>query len=107
MYTQNWDVIGVGIPDKSAINSMRTSAFDQLDIRVDKKYFFTKWSLDLYLDIQNLLNQKTAQQPYISVQRDASGNPVIDPVNASSYLPLYIENESGSVIPTIGFVVEF
>ncbi|MFM8433159.1 MAG: TonB-dependent receptor, partial [Bacteroidota bacterium] len=107
MYIANWDITGVGIPDKDAINSMRTAAFNQLDIRIDKKYFFKKWSLNLYLDIQNLLNYKTLQQPYISVQRDAGGQPVIDPDNTSYYLPLFIKNESGSVIPTIGFVVEF
>lgn len=102
-----WDVTGVGIPDRSAVNQQRTAPFQQVDVRLDKKYFFKKWSLNLYLDIQNLLNYKTELPPYISVQRDASGSPVPDPANPSSYEPLYITNESGSVIPTFGFVIEF
>ncbi|MFM7218401.1 MAG: TonB-dependent receptor [Bacteroidota bacterium] len=107
MYIGNWDVTGVGIPDKSRINSERTAAFKQLDVRIDKKYFFRKWSLDLYLDIQNLLNYKTRQQPYLSVERDPTGAPVVNPIDPASYLPYYIPNESGSVIPTLGFVLEF
>lgn len=107
MYILNWDVTGQGIPDKSQLNSQFTGAFRQLDIRVDKKYFFDKWSLNLFLDIQNLLNAKTQLPPFLSVQRDVTGEPLIDSANPGSYLPLFIANESGSVIPTFGFVVEF
>ena len=103
----NWDVSGVGIPDKYRINEGKTPAFQQLDVRVDRKYYFKKWSLDLYLDIQNVLNHKTVFQPYISVQRDDTGDPVVDPNDPSRYLALMITNESGTVIPTFGFVVEF
>lgn len=103
----NWDVSGVGIPDKYRINEGKTPAFQQLDVRVDKKYYFKKWSLDLYLDIQNVLNHTTVFQPYISVQRDDTGAPVVDPNDPSRYLSLMITNESGTVIPTFGFVVEF
>ncbi len=107
MIAANWDVTGQGIPDKSQLNSQLTGAFRQLDVRVDKKYFFAKWSLNLYLDIQNLLNAKTQLPPFLSVQRDASGAPILDPAVPGSYLPLYIANQSGSVIPTFGFIVEF
>ena len=107
LLASNWDISGLGIPDRSQINSLRTAAFQQLDVRLDKKFFFSKWSLNLYLDIQNLLNYKTQQQPYLSVERDALGMPVVNPANPGSYLPNYIQNKSGSLIPTIGFVLEF
>ena len=40
-------------------NTERLNIFTQLDIRVDKSYYFNKWSLMLYLDIQNITNSKT------------------------------------------------
>lgn len=107
MEKSNFDITGQGILDKRSLNSLRTKAFHQLDVRVDKKYFFKKWSLNLYLDIQNIYNNKTMLAPYLSVQRDNEGNPLTNPNASNEYLPDFIPNESGSVIPTVGFVVEF
>lgn len=107
MVKTTWDVTGTGIPDKALINADLTDSFHQLDIRVDKKYYFKKWSLNLFLDVQNILNYKTSQQDYLSVQRDANNVPITNPQNTDSYLPLFIENENGSIIPTFGMVVEF
>lgn len=107
MQKVNFDITGQGILDKQKLNSKRTEAFHQLDVRVDKKYFFKKWSLNVYLDIQNLYNSKTKLNPYLSVQRDADGNPLTDPTATGYYLPKFIDNESGTLIPTIGLIVEF
>jgi outer membrane receptor for ferrienterochelin and colicin len=107
LQASNWDITGQAIPDKSRINSAVTGQFRQVDIRVDKKYFFKKWSLDLYLDIQNLLGSKTVQQPFLTAELDANGNPVPDTGNPGSYKSNFIENASGTRIPTIGFVAEF
>ena len=30
-----------------------------LDIRIDKKWFFKSWSLNAYIDIENILNAKS------------------------------------------------
>ena len=99
-----WDATGQGYLDYNRYNSNRLNVFHQLDLRVDKQYFFKKWSLNLYLDIQNLYNFK-AQQPDVLVQvRDASGKPVLkDPLN---YQLKYLPSESGTVLPTIGIIVE-
>lgn len=103
----NFDITGQGILDKTKLNSLRSDSFHQLDVRVDKKYYFKKWSLNVYLDIQNIYNSKTTLSPYLSVERDPEGNPLTNPAQPDSYLLNYIPNESGSVIPTIGLVVEF
>ncbi|MBP6009364.1 MAG: TonB-dependent receptor [Bacteroidia bacterium] len=103
----NFDVTGQGIPDRSAINSRRTDAFHQLDLRIDKKYYYKKWSLNFFLDVQNVYNQVTEFAPYVSVQRNANGQPIVDPNNTDAYLPLLIPNEAGSLIPSIGIVAEF
>jgi TonB family protein len=37
-------------------NSARLPAFNQLDIRIDKNWLFDNWTLDTYLDVQNVYN---------------------------------------------------
>ncbi len=102
----NWDIRPFGIPDYSRLNTERISPFHQLDIRVDKKYFFPRWSLNIYLDIQNLYGYETTFQDNIDIQRDASGNGVTDPENPDSYLPQFIPNTGGTILPTVGIIVE-
>jgi len=103
----NFDVTGQGIKNYDLLNTVRATSFSQLDIRIDKKYPLKKWTLNIYLDIQNILNSKSEQQPYLSIQRDASGNGITDPASPSRYLPLYIPNESGTILPSLGIIVEF
>lgn len=103
----NFDITGGGIPDFSRVNSLRTNAFQQLDMRIDKKYFFKSWSLNIFLDIQNITNSKTLLDPTFTVQRDANGTPLTDPQNPDAYLTKFLSNESGSTIPTIGLIIEF
>jgi outer membrane receptor protein involved in Fe transport len=44
-----------------AVNSARNPAFHQLDLRVDKRWVFDRWMLDVYLDVQNVLNHKSPE----------------------------------------------
>lgn len=103
----NWDVLGRGIPNYNQLNSERFNTFHRVNIRVDYKWFFTKWNLDLYLDIQNLLGQAVEGAPLVDVQRDAMGNPVVDPNDPSRYLLTELPNAQGTLLPTIGAIVEF
>ena len=103
---QNWDVRPYGLPDYNQLNTQRISAYHQLDIRIDKKYFFTRWSLDVYFDVQNAYNHVTKFQDAIDVQKDGNGQPLVDPNDANFYLPKYIQSTSGQLLPTIGVIVE-
>lgn len=103
---ENWNVRPFGVQDFTRLNTQRISAFHQLDLRIDKKYFFKRWSLNVYLDIQNLYNYQTTFQDNIDVVKDASGNPIEDPNNAGFYIPKFIQNTSGQVLPTIGLIIE-
>lgn len=103
----NWDNIGRGIPDYTQLNSQRLSGFNRLNIRIDKKWFFKNTSLDLYFDVQNALKQTVEGQPFIDVVRDANGNPVVDPSNPNSYQITRLENKSGTLLPSIGIILEF
>lgn len=103
---QNWNVNRSGLPDYSRLNSQRIPAFHQLDIRIDKKWFFEKWSLNLFLDVQNVYNQVTPLQDLLDTARDENGQPIVDPNNPNSYLPAFRESSNGSVLPSIGVIVE-
>jgi len=101
-----WNVQGQGYLDYDRYNSERLSAFQQLDLRIDKEYYFKKWSLNVYLDIQNLYNFKSESAPNLILQRDANGNPLIDPANPGRYLLKELKNDSGTLLPSIGIIVE-
>jgi hypothetical protein len=106
-YKAAWDLLGQGYLDYSQFNSLRLSAFHQLDIRIDKQYFFNNWSLMLYADVQNVYNHQADQPPLLIRETDSEGLPVTDPSNPLKYSLKYIENTSGTVLPTIGIIVEF
>jgi hypothetical protein len=102
-----WDLQGQGYPDYSKFNTLRLKAFHQLDLRVDKQYFFTNWSLMLYIDVQNVYDHKADQPPLLIRESDSYGAPVTDLSNPLKYNLKYIKNDSGTVLPTIGIIMEF
>ncbi len=100
-----WDARGRGYLDYSKFNTLRLNSFHQLDVRVDKQYFFNKWSLRIYLDIQNLYNFKSEQPDYLT-NLSVDGLPMPDPNNPDKYLLRSIPNTAGQTLPTIGLIVE-
>ncbi|MCZ8134356.1 MAG: TonB-dependent receptor, partial [Algoriphagus sp.] len=44
----NWNLRNSAILDFNRINGVRLASFHQLDLRVDKKYYFQKWNLNWY-----------------------------------------------------------
>jgi len=101
-----WDVRGQAYLNYDKINTSRLNNFHQLDVRVDKKFFFSKWSLMLYVDIQNLYNFKAKQQDYIVREKGADGNYLLTD-NETKYVLKSISSSSGTVLPTIGIMIEF
>jgi len=102
-----WTLTGQGYPDYSRFNSERLKAFHQLDLRVDKQYFFKGWSLMLYTDVQNVYNHQADQPAILIRESDSGGNPVIDPMDPQKYKLKFIDGSSGTVLPTIGVIIEF
>lgn len=101
-----WDAKGQGYLDYNMYNTNRLNNFQQLDLRVDKEYFFKKWTLNVYLDIQNLYNFKSKQPDILIQETDVNGQAVINPADPARYMLKYIPSESGTVLPTIGIIVE-
>lgn len=103
-----YDVNQQGLPDYNRLNSQRLDGFNRLNLRIDKKWFFSKWSLDIYLDVQNALGQTISGNPYLVLDTDANGDAVTYMQDGQEYyLTKTIENETGTLIPSIGLIVEF
>jgi hypothetical protein len=105
-YKALWDLQGRGYVDYSRFNSLRLKAFHQLDIRIDKQYFFSGWSLMLYADVQNVYNHKADQPSLLVRETDANNVPVSDPSDALKYKLKYIDANAATILPTIGIIIE-
>jgi len=55
------DLTDTYVPIYGPVNSYRLPNFAQLDVRIDKVWVFDNWSLDLYLDIQNVTNTRSTE----------------------------------------------
>ena len=101
-----WDANGQPYFDYDRLNEKRFSPFHKLDIRVDKKFFFDKWSLMLYADIQNAYNFQSEGLDYIIREKNEDGSFVLAN-EGTEYVLNRIGNTSGTILPTIGIMVEF
>ncbi len=88
--------------DYSRFGEDRLGTFSQLDIRIDKKWSFEKFSLDLFLDVQNVLAQATPQEPQFGLDRDDFGS-IISPRS----LIQVNTNVDGAVLPSLGIVINY
>ncbi|MFC2100581.1 TonB-dependent receptor domain-containing protein [Bacteroidota bacterium] len=105
-----WNVQGQPYLDFNKYNSLRLKSYHQLDIRIDKQYFFKNWALLFYLDIQNFYNFKY-QGPEFLTNLDENGETVIInpnmPIADQKYELRPLPNESGTILPSLGIIVEF
>ncbi|MBX0331623.1 TonB-dependent receptor [Pontibacter sp. HSC-14F20] len=110
---RNYASLGVGILDYGRLNTDRLRPFSQLDVRIDKKWNFNRITLDLFLDIANVLGSNTPGYDRYTFQRNENnsgfattdGNPLrLDGGNA---IPFILKNDDGNLVPTLGFIVEF
>lgn len=102
-----WDLRGQATLDFNQINNQRLAAFHQLDLRIDKRYFFDRWNLNWYFDIQNAYNFKAEQPPLLVPQREVDGQLKIDPNDPTRYQMRLVNNPAGTILPTVGIIVEF
>ncbi len=109
----NYLITGVGTLNFNALNTLRLKPFQQIDIRIDKKINFKKTSLDLYVDVQNFARFTSQGIPNYTFQRNADntgfattdGN-ALKP-DGSNGIPVILNNDNTTFVPTIGFIFEF
>ncbi|WP_231583475.1 TonB-dependent receptor [Rufibacter radiotolerans] len=110
---QNYASLGTGLLDYDRLNTQRLRSFQQLDVRLDKKWNYKRTTLDVYLDIQNLFRFKGPSLPQYTFQRNADntgfattdGQP-LQP-NGSNAIPLILDEDDVTFLPSFGFVFEF
>lgn len=110
---QNYLLLGTGILDYSKLNSKRLNLFNQLDLRVDKKFNFKRTSLDLFVDVQNVLLFRQQSAPNYTFKRNADntgfettdGNAIKS--DGSNAVLVILQNNDLSATPTIGIIFEF
>ena len=91
-----------GFRDYEELGSVRLDPLSQLDVRIDKKFNFENLSLDVYLEVQNVLAQPSPSEPRYGLDRNESGE-IIRPRE----LVRVSATESGEVLPSIGLVLNF
>jgi hypothetical protein len=109
----NYLAFGQGIRDFSLLNSQRLGAFNNSDVRIDKKWNFKKTSLDFFIDVTNWYGSKNIQPDDYTFTRNADntafattdGQPIRQ--DGSNAIPLKLNNATAQVTPTIGLIVEF
>ena len=110
---RNYLIAGRGILDVNRLNQEQLPAFNRFDFRLDKKWNFKSWTLDVFMDVQNALIQPSPAFPNYTWQRtaDNSGFATNDglPLRAdgANAIPLILDNMDPQITPTLGFVVEF
>jgi hypothetical protein len=61
----------------------------------------------LYLDVQNVYNFQADQPPILVRVTEKDGTPVTDPSDPAKYSLKYISGNLGTVLPSVGIIVEF
>ncbi|RZL48129.1 MAG: TonB-dependent receptor [Pedobacter sp.] len=102
----NYSIFPQGVPDYDRLNDSRLKGFYQFDFRVDKKYPFKKFNLDVYLDIQNLTYNKYETQQQLVLDRDVNGNAQDATGDPSRFKTKLLTNTSGNILPTLGVIFE-
>ncbi|MFA9290475.1 MAG: TonB-dependent receptor, partial [Solirubrobacteraceae bacterium] len=89
------------ILDYDRLGRERLNNFSQLDIRIDKRYNFKKFSLNIFIEAQNALVQEIPTAPNFGLARDNDGN-ILNPRSLSS-----LTTSNNRIVPSIGIVADF
>lgn len=103
-YVQAWDASGSLYYDYNRFNSERLKPFTQLDLRVDKTFYLKKIMLGAYIDLQNIMNTKYREQD-VYIKTGKIMNPDA-PLNEQRYELKPIERLTGTMLPSIGIMIE-
>ena len=65
------------VNDYTNLGENRLTAYSVTDVRIDKKWNFSGWSLDLYFDISNLFGSDVPRSPQYGLDLDDNGEVII------------------------------
>ena len=111
-----WDIANQGIRDYTRLNAERNPWTNTVDLRVDRYFRYPNWTLNVYLDFENLTSSADSQQALIlnrQIGPDGNfsdegiiANPQ-EPYPQQRYRLKEVANAQGALIPTFGVIVEW
>ena len=102
-----WDARNRPYTDAALYNSESSDVYHQLDLRLDKVWYFKNWRIGFYLDIQNAYNMSSSKQDLITPKLDSAGDKIIDVARPGHYKMERIESDyGGTILPTFGITIE-
>ncbi|MBO3697701.1 TonB-dependent receptor [Roseivirga sp. E12] len=90
------------IRDYSQLGTETLDTFNQVDLRIDKKWNYSKWTLNVFLEIQNILGSQIPEEPEFGLARDMDGLE-LSPRSLVEIMGI----DNASVLPSIGVVIDF
>jgi hypothetical protein len=87
--------------DYNNLGKDKLDPFQQLDIRIDKKWSLKRVAINLYLEFQNVLANNIPSPPSFGLDRDDSGA-IVEPQSL-----VQIQENPSSILPVIGFAIDF
>lgn len=88
--------------DYATFGGQRLAPFNQTDIRIDKKWNFSQWSLNIFLEVQNVLAQQIPEPPVYGLNRNAQGV-IVEPPTVVEVREL----ANDTPLPSLGIVIDF
>ena len=100
-----WAVTNQAYLDYTRFNTLRLPAKHQLDLRLDKEFYFKHWMLNLYVDVQNAYLSSYVTAPLYTNQ-DASGQVMDDPTDPQRQQLRQLDYYSKLIFPTLGLIIK-
>ncbi len=88
--------------DYGTLGDDRLKPYNQTDLRIDKKWNFTQWTFNVFLEIQNILGNDLPSAPSYALKRGDDGMPA-----APRQLEEVMSANNSGTIPTLGIVIDF
>ena len=101
-----WALTHRAYPDYARFNTLRLPDKHQLDLRLDKEFYFKRWMLNLYVDVQNAYLSGTVNAP-VYTNLDPSGRVLAHPTDPSRQQLRQLDYYSRLVLPTLGLIAKF
>jgi outer membrane receptor for ferrienterochelin and colicin len=104
---------GTGILNNNLFNTQRFPGFNASDVRIDKKWNFKKFTLDIFINLQNWYLAKSIDYPQFKFKGNENNTAFITTdnrpikVEGSNAIPLLLNSNDHQVTPTFGFIIEF
>ena len=109
----NYLTLGTGVFNYGQVNELRLPAFSAGDIRVDKKWNLKRFTIDIFVEVQNFLGADAAGIPQYTFRRNMDNTAFLSTDNqpvkqdGSNAIPLLLDNRDGNILPTLGIILEF